>query len=94
MTIERVVGVQVGGDREMGGGGRQNLKKGYRHYRGSLHKVRELGPLCQLCKETLKVLPIMTICSKNFPSPITAISEKFHPPFMKESGGWVWTMNN
>ena len=28
----------------------------------------------------------MTICSKNFPSPITAISEKFHPPLYE--GEW------
>ena len=60
MIIERAVGVEVGGDREVWGGGGQNLKKGYRQYRGGLHKVRELGPLGQLSKETLKVPPIMT----------------------------------
>ena len=37
MTTKRTVGVEVGGDREVGGGGEgvgQNLKKGVRQYRG------------------------------------------------------------
>ena len=85
--------------------GGQNLKKREgRQYTGSLYKIRILAPLCQLYKETLKVshpshykptpppphswLP--PISSKNFPTPpITAIFEKFHPPFMKTMRLWV-----
>ena len=38
----------VGGDREGGEGVGKNLKKGDMQYRGGLHKIRGLGPLCQL----------------------------------------------
>ena len=44
--IEKAVGVAVGGDRERGSG--QNLKSGGSQYRGGLHKIGGLGPLCQL----------------------------------------------
>ena len=51
-TIERAVGVVVGGDRkgrEKGGGeGGQNLKKGGRQYGRVYIKLGGLGPFCQL----------------------------------------------
>ena len=70
-----------------------------KQYMGSLHKIRMLAPLCQLCKETLKVShashpPIITappppiISSKISHPPITAVFAKFHSPtFMKGCGG-------
>ena len=44
----------------VGGGGRQ--------YGGGLHKIRELPPLCQLCKEIFPSSPMI----KPTPPPITA----------------------
>ena len=40
MTTERTVEVWVGGDREVGGGARQHLKKGGLVILGVLHKIR------------------------------------------------------
>ena len=54
---ERSVGVRVGGDREVGEGVGQNLKRvGVNDIGGEgvLQKVGGLAPLCQLCKETFK----------------------------------------
>ena len=63
-----------------------------------IHKIGGLAPLCQLCKESLKIChpPIIkptphswlpTISSKNFPSPsITAIFEKSDPSLLYEEG--------
>ena len=95
MLTERAVGVEVGGDREVGGAG-QNLEKKKKRrergkqYMGSLHKIRMLAPLCQLCKETLKVShashpPIITapppLFQVKFPIlPLQPFLQNFIPP--------------
>ena len=55
-------GVGGGGGRRGGERGGQNMKKGAvggRQYRGGLHKIRELPPFCQLCKEIFPSSPII-----------------------------------
>ena len=69
------------------------MKRGRVDNIGSLHKIGGLAPVCQLCKETLKIFhpPIIKPTHiRGFP-PISSknslnILEKFHPPFMKEEG--------
>ena len=66
-TTERSVGLQVGGDREMGGGEGvgQNLEKGGGVGNiggGALQKIGVSAPLCQLCKETLKIFHPLHYC--------------------------------
>ena len=55
-TTEGTVGMGVGSDREVGGGGWTKFEKNGkgRQYIGGLHKITRLAPLCQLCKETLE----------------------------------------
>ena len=98
-TTERTLGVEVGGDREVGGGCGQNLKRGGRQYRGS-SKNRGLAHLCHLCKETSKIshsphyktnppipgLPPFLV-KISHPPPITAIFEKFYSLPLYEGGG-------
>ena len=45
-TTERTVGVRVGCDREVEAGRWTKPEKGGRKYRGNLHKIGELAPLC------------------------------------------------
>ena len=65
--------------------------------RGGLHKVGGLAPLCQLCKETLKIThpPIIKpiphswlspVSSENFPSPHYSHFWKTHSPIYKWRG--------
>ena len=94
-TTVRAVG--VGGDRKVGDGGGQILKKGVGNVRGALHKITGLTPLFQLCKETSKIShppiieptpPPLQPFLKNFISPF--------PTFMRGAlgGGGVQTMNS
>ena len=98
-STERTVGMGVGGDRGVGGGGglEKNWKREGRQYRVGLHKIGRLAPLYQLCKETLKspYLPIPgslppPISSKNFWSLTLVIFENSHlsASFMKGVGGF------
>ena len=64
-TTESTVGVRVGNDREMGGGGEHNLKKGGVRIQQGLHKIEGLTFLCQLCKETFPFKK--TILFQDFP---------------------------
>ena len=62
------MGVGVGGDREVGQGVGQDLKKeGGRLYRRIFIKWGGLAPLCQLCKLTSKIPhpPVTTIFEKS-----------------------------
>ena len=54
-TAERTVGLGVGGDRQVGGGGGSNLEKGGWQYKGVLHQTGGLARLYHLRKETLKI---------------------------------------
>ena len=55
MKTESTVEVGVGGDRKVGGGGWTTFEKGQIGNIGGIHKTRGLAPLCQLCKDTLKI---------------------------------------
>ena len=61
-TTVGTVGVGVGGDRELGGGGTK-CEKGGKKYMRRLRKIEGLLLLLQLCKETLKIanLPIIKL---------------------------------
>ena len=65
------MGVGVGDDKELGGGGWTKFERGEVGKIGrGLHKLGKLAPLCQLWKET-------QLCKETFPSPII----KPTPPF-------------
>ena len=76
-TTVRAVG--VGGDRKVGDGGGQILKKGVGNVRGALHKITGLTPLFQLCKETSKIShpPII----EPTPPPLQPFLKNFISPF-------------
>ena len=82
MKTERTVEVGVGGDRKVGGGGWTTFEKGQIGNIGGIHKTRGLAPLCQLCKDTLKVShpPII----KPNPPPPPHIPG-FPPPISREN---------
>ena len=59
-TTERTVVVGAGVDKKVGVGGARDLKKGVDNIGGS-SKIGGVAPLCQLCKETLKILRALII---------------------------------
>ena len=80
-TTERTVGVRVGNDREMGGGGEHNLKKGGVRIQQGLHKIEGLTFLCQLCKET-------------FPFKKTILFQDFPYIYFRQTYFFVYTPSN
>ena len=82
MTTERTVEVGVGGDRKVGGGGWTTFEKGQIGNIGGIHKIRGLAPLCQLCKDTLKVSH-PPIIKPNLPPPPHIPG--FPPPISREN---------
>ena len=59
VRTERAVWLGFGGDIEVGAEDDQNLKSGeVGNIGGVLYKITGLAPLCQICKETLKIPPL------------------------------------
>ena len=82
MKTESTVEVGVGGDRKVGGGGWTTFEKGQIGNIGGIHKTRGLAPLCQLCKDTLKISH-PPIIKPNPPPPPTHIPGFPHPFLVK-----------